>query len=111
MYRAVLALIARRHRDGLAASPLLQEAHRTLYRACLSAGGHEDAPAPRHCQAAGRQDGDWIGIAEAAEVLGVSRRQTRRLAANGLHGVRCGSIWVLSRSAVLALADERKASA
>ena len=37
LYRSVLALIARRSRDGLAASPLLLEARRTLYRACYGA--------------------------------------------------------------------------
>ena len=37
LYRATLALIARRHRDGLAASSLLQQARTTLYRACMSA--------------------------------------------------------------------------
>jgi hypothetical protein len=31
MYRTVLALIARRHRHGMAASPLRQQARTTLY--------------------------------------------------------------------------------
>jgi hypothetical protein len=43
MYRSVLALIQRRHRDGLAA-PLLQEARRALYRAVMSQPRHEEAP-------------------------------------------------------------------
>ena len=37
LYRSVLALIARRSRDGLAASPLVLEARTALYRACMSA--------------------------------------------------------------------------
>jgi hypothetical protein len=36
MYRATLALIARRQRDGVAAQPLLQEARAVFYRACTS---------------------------------------------------------------------------
>ena len=35
MHRACLALVARRHRDGLAASPLLNQARTTLYRATM----------------------------------------------------------------------------
>jgi uncharacterized protein YjbI with pentapeptide repeats len=42
MYRACLALVARRHRDGLAASPLLQQARTTFYRATMSSHRHED---------------------------------------------------------------------
>ena len=61
-----------------------------LYRA-MSAGGHKDAPPPTPLAPSDRQHGDWIGIAEAADLLGVSRRQTQKLAANGLDGVRCGS--------------------
>ena len=38
--RCTLALIQRRHRDGLSASPLLIEACRTLYRACMSRERH-----------------------------------------------------------------------
>jgi hypothetical protein len=36
MYRSCLALIARRSRDGLAASPLLHLSRTTFYRACMS---------------------------------------------------------------------------
>ena len=36
MYRACLALVQRRHRDGLAAHPLLQLAVTTLHRAVLA---------------------------------------------------------------------------
>ena len=36
LYRATLALIQRRNRDGLTASPLLQQACTTLYRATMS---------------------------------------------------------------------------
>lgn len=110
LYRACLALIARRHRDGLGASPLLQQAVTTLHRACMSQARHEDAhltPAESDC---GGQHGDWIGVAEAAEVLGLSKRHTQRLAASGLlGGARCGSIWMLRKATVLTMADERKA--
>lgn len=37
MYRACLALIARRSRDGLVQTPLLREVRTKLYRACMSA--------------------------------------------------------------------------
>ena len=53
-------------------------------------------------------DGDYLSIAGAAGLLGLSRRQVQRFAAAdaGLPGVRCGSIWLLRRDAVLALARE-----
>jgi hypothetical protein len=109
MYQATLALIA--HRDGLAGSPLLQQARLAFYRATMSPARHEDAPASPPEASCNGQDGDWIGIAEASRLLRLGRRQTQRLAANGLVGAPIGSIWVLDRSAVLALADERRRSA
>jgi len=47
MYRAVLALIARRSRDGLSASPLLNLARTTFYRACMSAQRRKGGLSPR----------------------------------------------------------------
>ena len=66
MYRAVLALIARRHRDGLAASPLLQQARIAFFRATVMSSrrhGIDDSPSPVS-RCAG-QDGDLIGVAAA----------------------------------------------
>jgi len=58
----------------------------------------------------GRGGDDWIDVAEAAAVLGVTRRQARRLALK-LYGSgeasRIGNSWALKRSAALALARER----
>jgi hypothetical protein len=110
MHRACLALVLRWHRNGLAPPPLLPQAIRTLGRAMSSAAGHEDADRAGVGASCGCQDHDWIGIAETSDLLKLSSRQTRRLAANGLHGVRCGSIWMLRRSSVLALTEERKAA-
>lgn len=102
LYRATLALIARRSRDGLAASPLLIEARTTLYRACVSPARHNLAqltPAESGCNG---QDDDLIGIAEAAELLRVSKRQPQRFVARDADlGVRVGSIWVTKRPVVL----------
>ena len=57
LYRACLALIARRSRDGLAASPLLQQARTTFYRACMSAQRRKGAAyhlAESRCNGQGR---------------------------------------------------------
>ena len=81
MYRCTLALIARRHRDGLAVTPLLQKARTTFYRACMSPARHrDDAHTLAESRCAG-QDGALINSAAAAHLLGLSRRQTQRLAA------------------------------
>ena len=57
LYRACLALIARRSRDGQAPSPLLQEARRTFYRVCMSAQRRKGAAyhlAESRCNGQGR---------------------------------------------------------
>jgi hypothetical protein len=57
MYRATVALIQRHNRDGLAASPLLQQARTTFYRACMSAQRRKGAAyhlAESRCNGQGR---------------------------------------------------------
>ena len=57
MYRATLALIARRSRDGLAAQPLLRLSRTTFYRACMSAQRRKGAAyhlAESRCNGQGR---------------------------------------------------------
>ena len=102
MYRATLALIARRRRDGLAASPLLQQARTTLYRATVMSSrrhGIHDSPSPVS-RCAG-QDGDLIGrrrclfsldpeffgeVLERRQCNGVVFAEQRRLAHLGPDG-------------------------
>ena len=115
MYRAAIALIARQHRDGLAASTLLHEARTAFYRATsVSQARHQvgdHAPAESCCTC---QDGDLIDTGAAANLLGLSRRQVQRLAADpwgGVGGVRVGGTWALDRGAVLALATARERKA
>lgn len=114
MYRAVLALAARHHRDGVSSPPLLHELRAALYRAVMSATGHELVNALTSSACCDCQDGaDLIGVAEAATILSVSPRQARRLAAQnvGLGGQRIGKAWALRRAPVLVLAAQRKAAA
>jgi hypothetical protein len=49
-----------------------------------------------------------VGTREAAELLGVSARRARQLAAGGL-GRKVGSVWVLDRALVVAEATRRRA--
>lgn len=114
LYRAIIALAARHHRDGLAAPTLLHDACAALFRATVSPPRHEDdgQRAARSCCTCQDAD-DWISVAAAARLLALSRRQVQRLAVHdaGLLGARrIGSIWALQRSAVLALTPGRKAS-
>jgi hypothetical protein len=110
MYRATLALVAKRSRDGLRASPLLQQAVTVLYRACtMSRERHPLAETSPPESSWRGQNGELVDSAEAAQLLGCSRRQVQRLAANGLAN-RCGSIWVTRRSAALALKAQREAA-
>ena len=101
--------------DGLPSGDLQQLAQ-ALFRAhiAVSSPRHELAetlPAGSCCTC---QDGDWISVAAAADCLSVSRRQVQRLAehdAERCGARRIGSIWALKRSAVLALAAERRKAA
>jgi hypothetical protein len=115
VYRSVLLGIRQHRTDGLPSSDLLALA-KVLRRAhinAMSGSGHELAdPAPGQPCCACRGGADLIGVSEAAVILSISPRQARRLAAQvGLGGVRIGKAWALDRSAVLALAEQRKAAA
>jgi hypothetical protein len=110
LYRAVLALAIRHRRDGLASPALLHTLRAELFRATMSPRRHKDArpstPAP-HCDC---HDSVYVDSAAAAELLGLSRRSVQRLTGNGLDAVRCGSIWLYRRDAVMTLAKRREAS-
>ncbi len=113
LYRAVLTLAARHHRDGLASPPLLHEIRTALYRVMSAPGREIASAAPTKpcctCQSAS----DLISTTEAATLLSISPRQVTRLAAQDdavLGGFRLGNAWVLRRTPVLALAARRKAS-
>ena len=110
LYRATLALAGRHHRDGLAPPPMLHTLRAELFRATMSQQRHQlaetlPAGSSRTCH-----DSAYVDSAAAAELLGLSRRSAQRLAANGLDAVRCGSIWLFDRGAVMALAEKRKAA-
>ena len=113
LYRATLALAARHRRDGVSSPPLLHDARTALFRATTSPPRHELATAVDTSACCKCQNGDdWINVAAAARLLSVSRRTVQRLAehdADLLGARRIGSVWALKRSAVLALADERRA--
>ena len=112
-YQATLAGIRRRRADGLPAGDLQQLARtlRRAHHAAMSGARHKDAGHTTGGPCSHCQHGDPVGVGEAALLLGVSRRQTQRLAAGNsdLGGVRVGKTWVLDRGAVLALAAKRKA--
>ena len=67
MYRSVLALIQRRHHDGVAVPPLARGPHDDLPRP--SQPRHEDDGHPLGTSCSCGQDGDWISVAEAADLL------------------------------------------
>src|SRR6478609_7108006 len=109
-YRCVLAGIRQRRADGLPFGDL-QELARALYRAhTMSLERHEVASDDNTSARLNGQDpSDLVSVAEAAELLRLSRRQTQRLAASsGGLGVRVGRIWMLAKAPVLALAEERR---
>ena len=110
LYRAVHALAIRQHRDGLAPPPLLAEARTALFRAATSRRRHRLDETPPTTPCCDGHDSAYVDSAAAAELLGLSRRQALRLAANGLDAVRCGSIWLFPRGAVMTLAARRKAT-
>ena len=114
VYRGLFSLRLRQHRDGIAPTPLLTEAIRVLYRACvelqMSQKRHflaSNTVAEAGCN--GQDGAEPIGVSEAAVILSLSPRQVQRLAAqNGdLGGIRVGHAWALDRRAVLALAERR----
>ena len=82
-YRAFFSLRLRQNRDGIAPTPLLNEALRVLHRACvelqMSPRRHfvADPSTPESCSDG--HDSDLVDSAAAAEILGVSRRTVQRL--------------------------------
>jgi excisionase family DNA binding protein len=113
VYRCVLDGIARRRRDGYP-THALQQLARALRRAhdeVTSYQRHEVSHAGETSACCdGQEPRDWCTTGEAALLLGLSRRQAQRLAAEtGLDGVRVGRTWMLRLAPVLTLADERKA--
>jgi len=115
LYRAVLALAIRHPLDGVSSPALLHTLRAMLYRAATSRPRHELATAVGASACCTCQHGELIGSAAAAGLLAMSRRQTQRLAATDdgslLGAVRCGSVWLYQRNAVLTLAAQRKAAA
>ena len=112
LYRGLIALAARHRRDGVTSPPLLHELRTVLFRATtMSPTRHKDAGHTLGGPCCNGQDpSDLVTVAEAAELLRLSKRQVQRLAAHsgGLGGVRVGRIWMLAKAPVLALAEERR---
>ena len=78
LYRAVLALAIRHRHDGVSSPPLLREATRVLYRACLSESRHEDDERPSPEPSCNGQDGSWLSVAEDITQLARRRFQPER---------------------------------
>ena len=112
VYRCVLLGIRQKRADGLPAGDL-QELARALRRAhdqAMSLKRHEVASDDNTSARLNGQDpSDLVSVADAAELLRLSKRQVQRLAAHsgGLGGVRVGRIWMLGKAPVLALAERR----
>ena len=109
--KCVLAQIRETQRNGYSVEPYAQLL-RTIHRARgLSVNGQELATyvvAESHSDS--QDEDDWIDVAEAAELLVVSRRHVRRLAPSLSPGQakRIGRSWALRKAPVLALAEERR---
>ena len=103
--RCVKAGIQKCSHDGVSPAHLHPLAA-LLRRAYMSAVGHEDAVYVLAEEHSIGRDNDWLRVAEAAAEIGLSERQVRRLAREGL-GTRKGREWRLPRSKVLALKQER----
>lgn len=105
------------HRDGLSPARV-EELKQVVRRALMAASGHEDAvyvlaEAHSPCQDElfnALNNVEWWSVAEAADELGISRRQIRRIAEEGL-GIRKGRAWMLPKARVLALKAEREREA
>jgi hypothetical protein len=108
-YRSVLLGIRQRRRDGLPFSDLqhlaraLDRAHTSLERHNLDAGTETSACWDDQSAC------DWCDVAEAALLLGLSRRQVHRMARDpgGLDAIQVGGIWMLRRAPLLGRAKER----
>jgi len=110
--KCVLAQIRETQRNGYSVEPYAQLL-RTIHTARMSgsANGHELASyqvVQSHSD--GQDVDDWIDVAEAAELLAVSRRHVRRLAPSLSAGgaKRIGNTWALRKAPVLALAEQRR---
>jgi hypothetical protein len=107
--RAVTAALAAAERlDGLVAPPRLVELRRTLdreARAVAAASGRADVPGDRDL-AESMADVRHMSTKEAGELLKLSTRQVRRLAADlGAHKV--AARWLIPCDAAAALSAER----
>jgi excisionase family DNA binding protein len=115
VYRCVLLGIQRRRADGLPTADL-QALARALYRAHLETSRPrrslaETLPTTPCCD--GQGVCDWLSVGEASALLGISRRQVQRMAAEssrrgGLDTIRVGRTWALKKAPVLAQAERRR---
>lgn len=110
--KCVLAQIREVQRNGYSVEPYAQLL-RTIHTARMSQPRHEFASYQVVEAHSNSQDvDDWIDVAEAAEVLAVTRRQMQRLTLKQFAPgdvKRIGNSWALKRAPVLALAEQRKA--
>jgi hypothetical protein len=99
------ALIAARRHCGQPIPEWLRQHHAQLTTEWrMSESGHES-----HCGERQLEEHDeLITTSEAAEILGMSRRQAQRLSAD-LGGRIVGATWVFSKSSVIEYAEERSA--
>lgn len=93
---AAIKLERARRRNGLPTSGDLDE----LIKGCMAARGHSDVrktPDP----ALSVEERPTIPIEEAATMLGLSHRQTRRIAETKLGGRIIGGRWLLDKQAII----------
>jgi hypothetical protein len=109
---SVLALMREMQRNGYAPPSALGDLLAKAHPARMSQPRHEFASyqvVEAHSE--GQDVDDWIDVAEAAEVLAVTRRQVQRLALKQFAPgdvKRIGNSWALKRAPVLALAEARR---
>jgi hypothetical protein len=108
---SVLALMREMQRNGYAPPSALVDLLTKAHAARMSQPRHEFAGyevVEAHSE--GQDVDDWIDVAEAAEVLAVTRRQVQRLAPSLSPGdaKRIGNSWAFRKAPVLALAAERR---
>lgn len=100
---AVVVAITARHRNGLRVPPHLAE-----LAAELADSGQSDGKALGDSNTETRHT-RWITTEEAAQMIGCSNRQARRLAPQ-LDGKLAGGRWLLDRDAVLDHIEGRNAA-
>ena len=112
VYRAVQLGIAHRRANGVPSRDL-QAAAQALYRAHMSPPRHELATAADTSASWDHQQSrdDWVTTAEAASLLGLSRRSVQRMAKapGGLDSIRVGRTYLLRSAPLLVQANERRA--